>query len=319
MHRKENIVVLSPRKTRKEYKPVFKVVKFGIFKGVLWEHIELPLYLYFKKRPLLINFGSPGPLFYRNRIVTIHDISFYLHPEWFSCLYAFYYRFITPVIARLSKKIMTVSEFSKTELLKWLNVPENKVMVVHNAISEHLKTLPKGKANKERFILTVSSLDPRKNLKSLLNGYNKSEYSLKYKLKIAGTSSSLFNMEKNSEIDAVSLGYVSDEKLAELYKNANLFVYISLYEGFGIPPLEAMFFGCPVILSDIPVFREIFGDAAYYVDPQNEESISEGINAVLSNTDLRLKLIEKGKNKADQFSYDHSADKLREILRDVLN
>ena len=312
------IIILAPKKIKKEYTLKCRIIQFGLFSGVLWEHIELRLFLLKHKNPLLLNFGSPGPLFYTNRIVTVHDITFHMHPEWFSKAYGTYYRLITPIFTRLSRKVITVSEFSKREIQGWLNISDDKIVVIHNAVSDAIKDSPTNASSKnEKYVLTVASLDPRKNLSRLVAAYELTGIGRETKLVLAGRSSSLFNMNMSKEILASSVGYIPDEALAALYKNAVLFVYPSLYEGFGIPPLEAMLMGCPVILSDIPVFREIFGDAACYVDPLNTASICEGMLKVLKDDSYREDLICKGFEKAKQYSWKKSAEKLADIINSL--
>jgi len=136
----------------------------------------------------------------------------------------------------------------------------------------------------------------------------------KYYLVLVGKKDTIFNMQILDEILANCVGYVSDEELASLYSNASLFVYPSIYEGFGIPPLEAMSLGCPVILSDIPVFREIFGDAACYADPGETESISDAMVHVLTHDDYRQQLYERGAERAKLYSWEQSARKLLAII-----
>ncbi len=313
-----DITVLAPRAIRSEYEPAYKVVRFGVLKGVLWEHFALPVFLWKRHSPLLISFGSPGPLLYKNRIVTIHDVSFYFHPQWFSRLYGLYYRLATPLMARFSKKILTVSAFSKSEILRWLNIPDEKITVVHNAVSQSIIKNTKDKSvPEERYILTVCSMDPRKNLAKTIKAYKRAAIEKTIRLKAAGGGSALFKMHNTPEILDVALGYVSDQELATLYNNAELFIYASLYEGFGIPPLEAMASGCPVILSDIPVFKEIFGDAAYYVNPNDEESIARGMKKVLENPGLKKTLIERGYEKTKEYSWEKSARKLGALINQL--
>jgi len=313
------IIILAPKKIKKDYKLNCRIIRLGIFSGILWEQFELPIFLLMHKSPLLLNFGSPGPLFYSNRIVTVHDISFYFHPEWFSWVYRTYYRLITPVFTRLSKKVITVSEFSKSEIKRWLHIPDNKIVIINNGVSEAFVNNPlKPALTKGKYILSVASLDPRKNLDSLVEAYRLSGIEREdIRLVLAGRSSPLFNMKMSDEIIANSMGYVPDEELAALYANAMLLVYPSLYEGFGIPPLEAMSLGCPVILSDIPVFRELFGEAAHYVDPYSIESISEGIIKVLTNESYRNELISLGHEKVKQYGWDKSAKKLAGIIKSI--
>jgi glycosyltransferase involved in cell wall biosynthesis len=310
-----DITILAPKKIRNEYQLNCPIIKFGVLPGIMWEHFDLQFYLWFHKCPLLVNFGSPGPLFYKNRIVSIHDISFYINPAWFSWWYSVYYRSITSIFSKRSKKIITVSEFSKSEIIKKLKIDSSKIIVIHNAVSQAMINTKQTNVFKEdKYILTVGSLDPRKNLNKLVEAYNSSENRNDVKLYIVGKSSPMFNMKSSNSIEDNTLGYVSDEELVSLYKNASAFIYLSYYEGFGIPPLEAMSFGCPVILSDIPVFREIYGESALFVNPDNITEINTTINSILSNNEQRKHMISKGYEKVKEYSWDLSAIKLTKLI-----
>ncbi|MDD2386790.1 MAG: glycosyltransferase family 1 protein [Bacteroidales bacterium] len=311
----EEIIVLAPRKVRPEYQLNCKIIKFGVFNGVLWEHLELLILLLNKRKPLLLNFGSPGPLFYKNRIVTIHDVSFKKNPKWFAWYYSLYYRIITPIYAKRSHKIITVSEFSKSEIQKWLKISDDKFAIVHNAVSKEIKPEEQDTPiQKGKYILTVSSLDPRKNIVNIFKAFalNKNK---DLQLILAGKKSSMFNFKENDEVKIKSIGYVSNSQLANLYKNAIAFIYLSYYEGFGIPPLEAMSFGCPVILSDIPVFKEIYNDSALFVNPDNLDEINNAINRIVNNERLRTNLISKGLKKSQEYTWEKSA----KIICDIIN
>lgn len=312
-----DIAVIAPRRIRKDYNLSYPVIHIGLLTGVFWEHLELLIYLLKRRKPLLISFGSPGPLLYKKRIVTIHDVSFYYHPEWFSRLYGLYYRIITPIIARFSEKILTVSHFSKKEILGWLNIPEEKITIVHNAVSQSMVNKAKGQAGPtEKYILTVGSLDPRKNLSTIIEAYHQTGLEKTIKLKAAGGESPLFNMDKNTHLSNVSLGYVTDQELFTLYKNAELFIYASFYEGFGIPPLEAMASGCPVVLSDIPVFKEIFGDAAMYVKPGDAQGMAKKIIEILNTPQLKNILIQKGYKKSKEYTWEKSAQVIGKLIEE---
>ena len=309
------ITILAPRKILPEYHLNCRIVQFGVFNNILWEQTDLRLYLLRHKNPLLINFGSPGPVFYSNRIVAIHDLSFLVHPSWFSKSYYLYYRWVTPIFIRRSKKVITVSEFSKQEILRLTGISENKIEIIYNAVSADLNGRQGANdVSRQPYILSVASLDPRKNTVRLVEAFKLSGLDAKYYLVLVGKKDTIFNMQILDEILANCVGYVSDEELASLYSNASLFVYPSIYEGFGIPPLEAMSLGCPVILSDIPVFREIFGDAACYADPGETESISDAMVHVLTHDDYRQQLYERGAERAKLYSWEQSARKLLAII-----
>lgn len=318
VEKEPGITILAPRKIRKEYLLNCRIIRFGIFSGILWEQVDLPVFLLKHKNPLLLNLGSTGPVFYPNRIVTVHDLSFYIHPAWFSRSYRLYYRTVTPLVIRLSKKVITVSGSSAEEIVRLTGIPEAKITVINNAVpGTIIKGHSRGKRGKERYILSVASLDSRKNLSRLVDAYKMAGLDEEMRLVIAGRTDPIFNMELPAEILAHAAGYVPDDELSALYENACLFVYPSLYEGFGIPPLEAMSMRCPVILSDIPVFREIFGDAAHYVDPLDAKSICNGMLAVLNDEAYRKELILRGLERVKLYSWERSAEKLSSVIRSI--
>ncbi|MEI8005442.1 MAG: glycosyltransferase family 1 protein [Bacteroidota bacterium] len=331
-----SFIVLAPANVLSEYVIDFKLIRFGFIKGLFWEHLLLPLYLLFHGNPLLLNFGSYGPLFYKNRIITIHDLALLVNPSWFSRSYYWYYKLVTPVAVRRSLKIITVSNFSKSEIIRLLHVPAEKIEVIYNAVAlkqtagtgidpsspeetlSHINSLKNTRFNgfiQKKYILSISSLDPRKNLARIVDAFLKSGLTEEYQLVFAGKTDAIFNMELSAEIVKRSLGYVTDEELVLLYKNASLFVYPSIYEGFGIPPLEAMALGCPVILSDIPVFHEVFGEACSYFDPNDTDDIINGMIKVLNDTEYRRQLTEAAFIRLRNFSWNKSANLLIDILR----
>ena len=316
-----NEIFLAPKNIiHKELASNLQVKMIGKLTGHLWEQIELPIYLKKQGNPLLLNLVNTAPLFYRNQIVTIHDLAFLRYPKWFSKKFYYFYKFLIPKIVKSSRKIVTVSEFSKKEIISILNVPEEKVEVVYNAVSEKFKY--NSSIEKENYILAVSSLDPRKNFKNLILAFK--NLNLKdYKLKIVGSENKVFS---NTEIknliketpNVEFTGYVSDDKLIKLYQQAKLFVYPSLYEGFGIPPLEAMACGTPVVVSNVASLPEVCGDAVYYVNPYDIHDIARGIETVLKDEELQKELIQKGLKRVKLFSWEKSAKKLIEIIEEVV-
>ncbi|MCX6251677.1 MAG: glycosyltransferase family 1 protein [Bacteroidetes bacterium] len=311
--------VVAPKKIRNDYYPDFPVVNWGNLSGPLWEMVSLPLFLSKHENSFLLSFSGLGPIFYKNQVITIHDLAFLVNPEWFTKRYYWFYKIFTPIIARNAGKIITVSEFSKGEIMQYLGIQEEMIVVVNNAVNfEKSKVPPTGKVIEGKYLLAVSSLDPRKNLLRIIEAYKQTGIDGEYKLVLVGKSDRVFNMEATTEITERSLGYVSDDQLVQLYRNASLLIYPSLYEGFGIPPLEAMSLGCPVLISDIPVFREVFGDAGWYVDPKDTSDIRDGILAILKNSELRRTLINQGYKCAESYRWERSAGKVIEMVNEML-
>lgn len=314
-----DITVIAPQNVLDSYKCEFKIVKIGKTSGHLWEQIELPLYMRkHHKNELLISFSGLGPVFRKNHISTIHDLAFIVNPAWYSRTYTLYYKLMTPILVRNAKKIITVSNYSKKEISRIYPIVSDKIHVIYNALSDKFKTCETEEVATidEDYVLAVSSMDPRKNFPRLVDAFMQLE-NLPYKLYIIGGKPNNFGDMKFSKYreDKVKfLGYVSDNELVEYYKKASLFVYPSLFEGFGIPPLEAMSQGTPVLLSDIEVLREVCGDVAFYCNPYDINDIAEKIEYILSN---KSEVIDKRKGYSallSKYSWDESAEKLLENI-----
>ena len=292
-------------------------VVIGKNKGTIWEQVDLRDYLNSNGKPLLINFCNTGLVFYKRQIITIHDMSYKVNPEWFSKKFYLWYNFLISHIAKQSLKILTVSNASKKDIIKYLNVKPEKVSVIYN--SYYLNTNNNfEKITGDKYLLTVSSLDPRKNLNNLVKAFKKIDE--KIKLVIVGSNSSNFAVhDELADENIIIKGYVSDLELVSLMNNAEIFIYLSFYEGFGLPPLEAMYMGCPVIVSDIPAHREVCGDdAALYTDPYSIEDIKNKITFMLNNDQVKKELIAAGKNNIKRFDWFNSAQKVLDNINEMV-
>lgn len=256
-----------------------KIKKVGYLKGHLWEQIELPFY---SKDGMLLNFCGCAPIIKKNQIVTIHDAAVCVMPKSFSFLFRNWYKLMFYIVGKRAKKIFTVSKFSKREINKYFDIPLEKIEVTYNGI-DHMKTIKsdetiftKFNIEKNNYVLAVSSLNPSKNFKLILET---AKILPEINFVIAGGTNSTVFKEQGFNItpNVKFIGYVNDEELVALYKYASCFVYPSIYEGFGIPPLEAVFYDCPIILSDIEVFKEIYGDTALYCNLKDANVLKEKI------------------------------------------
>lgn len=313
-----NLTIIVPKsQLYPEYDiSTLNIIEFGNFKSHLWEQIDLPLFLLNKKNYLLLNFSGLGPILCKSKISTIHDVSFLHHPQWFSREYYLFYRILTPLIIKTSRAILTVSEFSKSEILKYYKPNPSKLHVIYNAVTK----MPVNNIsvdNHEKYILTVGSLDPRKNFKTLIQAFSNDE--LKHvELRIVGASNKVFGELGYNVQDFPNvkfLGRISEEELKTQYYNALLFILPSLYEGFGIPPLEALYSGCDIAISDIPVFREIFGNAAIYFNPNDAKDISAKIAKYLRG-EIKIKQVEKTKVQ-NKYSWEFSAHKILSLISNI--
>ena len=288
---------------------------------IKWEQFVLVKQIK-KTKEFLLNFGNLAPIFLsKNQAVMIHDLAFIRNPQWFSKGFSYYYRLIVPRIAKRVAFIMTVSEFSKREIVECLKVKEESVVVLplwlNDTFQQEVETPPS--AAKDNYILTVASIDPRKNYKTLLRNFSALK---KYNLSLfsVGDISKNFSQDEDLQIykndpNITFLGRCEDEELISLYKRALFYSSMSYYEGFGLPALEAMACGCPLLLSDIPAHREVCGDAAIYADPCNDYEIQEQIKLLIENEHLREELIQKGKERVKIFCKEKTIAILLENLQ----
>jgi glycosyltransferase involved in cell wall biosynthesis len=295
------------------------VIHYGHCSSHFWEQCVLPFYLRGKKDSVLCSFTGLGSILVRQKVMTIHDLSFLENPRWFSKPYYWWYKLTTPLAARTSRRIITVSEFSKSEIRRFYPfVPSENIHVAYPAAdTQQFTTLPNLPPPTERFALAVSSLDPRKNFSRLVEAFQGIS---DCKLYIAGNANRVFGGKEGTVADdnVKWLGRVSDDELLRLYNQAECFIFPSIYEGFGIPPVEAMACGCPVIASDIPVIREVCGDAALYFTPTDPKNIHDTICHYLEHSEtLKPQLREKGFARCQRYSWEKTAEAVMEAVGNV--
>lgn len=288
-----------------------------------WEQFVLPRLATKARVDVLHSPANTAPFFYSGRsVVHIHDLCFVVNPQWYSFAFRTFYNFLIPRIARKATKVVTNSNNSKNDLLKFCNLPAHRVSMVYWAVDDqfvrsqiqqqsskpaHLDPGLKGAP----YILYVGSLEPRKNIKALLESYalfrerDPSKHPLK--LVLIGGESPLFaevrwNIRK-FDADVHFKGFVSDNELKEYYRHATMVVYPSFYEGFGLPPLEAMASGTPVITSKTSSLPEVVGKAALLVDPNDHEELSRSIELLAQDRQLQTKLTQLGYEQVRKFNW----------------
>jgi glycosyltransferase involved in cell wall biosynthesis len=285
----------------------------GKTKGYIWEQIELPNFLRKQGAPLLINFCNTAPLSYKNQWITIHDLAFMHHPEWFSKSFARVYRFLIPRIVKRSQKVFTVSETIRGQLSKTFNIPKESFGILHNGIPYDLLQYQKENIEKRNIILTVSSINPRKNLPFLIDVFLQSGLT-DYELVVVGAQNSVFASDSLQSHKNISFtGYISNEELYQLYHEARLFVSLSLDEGFGIPVLEALYCGCPVLLSDIDVYKECFGEIAAFTSATDVRLAGFALQSTINH----LPVAQSIQTLLAQYNYEASARSLIKLLRET--
>lgn len=266
----------------------------------------------------------------KNTIITIFDISIFTtntHPFHRIILNKLFFK----RTLNHSQKIISISEFTKKELIRYFNIPESKIKVIYLAADKKFKPLPKRMIKKVikknnlyfPYILYVGTLEPRKNIPNLLRAYSKIKDKIPPKLVITGKKGwkykEIFETINNLKLenDVIFTGYVPEEDLPALYNGAELFVYPSYYEGFGLPPLEAMQCGCPVITSNTSSLPEVVGKAGIMVNPNNIGEIANAMFKVLNNKSLRRKMIKNGLKQAKKFSWEKTARETLKIYKEV--
>lgn len=249
-------------------------------------------------------------------IVTVHDISPVLFPNFHPVRRVMYFQHILPRLLRQADRIICDSESTKEDVIEHYNIQRN-LRVVHLGVKESFKptkdkevlakyNLPKG------YILFVGTLEPRKNLNRLMRAFDM--LSCQERLVLVGMKG--WGNHKFPD-NVIRLNYVAKEDLPAIYSHAKLFVYPSLYEGFGLPVLEAMACGCPVITSNVSSLPEVAGDAALLVDPYNAEGIAESIRKILIDKKLQKDLREKGMDRAKEFSWNKCAEETQKVYEEV--
>jgi glycosyltransferase involved in cell wall biosynthesis len=265
------------------------------------------------------------------RIITFHDISFVHHPYFFSQKQRFWH-WLQNVKkqAREADRIIAVSKFTKNDLVNTLEIPPEKIKVIYSGISEefqrsnHLIAHFPFPISYFPYILYLGTLEPRKNISLIIRAFNllKPQAEFKhFKLILAGKPGWLYNnvvKEARQSLfnqDILFLGQINRRDRAALYSRAEIFIYPSFFEGFGFPPLEAQACGCPVIAANRASLPEILGDSAILINPWKPEELAEAVRRVISDQELKRKLIEAGLNNAKRFCWQTAAAETLKALQ----
>jgi len=300
--------------------------------GHAWEQFILPLKL--NPGSILWSPANTGPLMVRDQALTIHDLSPLEHPEWFRRNFVLWYRLFLPILVKHVRNVFAPSEYVKQKLMRRFGI--NNVIVTPNGVDRsvfHPGAKQTAHHLPECYVLFVGSIEPRKNLGALFQAWHEIKDDFRETwLIIAGASGHVFRpVELSDRIERVRfLGYIDDESLPGLYADAALFVLPSLDEGFGLPALEALACGTPVIVSNAGALPETVADAGLIFQlgchspegtpgrcEQGEESLSTSMRQCLSDEALRVSLKEKGLARAELFSWQKTADLIWNTLNEI--
>jgi glycosyltransferase involved in cell wall biosynthesis len=274
---------------------------------------------------------------YKNiqKIITIHDLSFIRHPEYVNSVVKQYTKRLIKCL-EWTDLIITISESSKQDIIDYLKVPSEKVIVTPLASrynANFLSTLNLEKEVKninydlsKPYLLFVSTIEPRKNINAIISAFNflKKRHKIEHQLVLIGRKGwnyePIFTAIENSPYknEIHHLDYLSNELVALFYSKADVFLYPSHYEGFGLPVLEAMTLGTPVIASNTSSIPEVTGNAAILIDPNDYMQLAEAILQVISDSQLRQNLINKGKIRADLFSWERTAKETLKAYKSII-
>lgn len=325
---RDDVVFVSPHGIQMhESAKALDVQCVGRHSGHLWEQLELPRYLRRHGNPLLISLCSTAPLLYSNQISTHHDINYVRHPESYTRTFRLLYRTMTPIMLARSKSLLTVSSFSKGEISQFYKYPEKKIFVVPNAVSGafHPGPAPKELQDKQPdYLLAVSSPSAHKNFSRMIQAFLLLRGHDDLQLRIVGGASGIFsddNLQRLASRDPRIrfLGRLSDAELISQYQGATAFVFPSLYEGFGIPPLEAQACGCPVLAANAASIPEVLQASALYFDPLDVCHMAAAMERILTDIPLRQSLRRRGLNNVARFSWEESARQVSQRIDTLLS
>lgn len=300
--------------------------KLGMLRGYFWEQFQLPRQLHGR---LLWSPSQAGPLSVANQVVTIHDMLHFDCPEGFTFWTVMHSRLTIPRLARRVRKVICDSEFTRRRLIEIARIPPEKAVVVHLGVDNRFQPQPPEEIARmrralglpsEAYILSLSALEPRKNLPRLLRAWGEAQKELPENLwlVLAGEAGEkqIFRRVDFPEIPprVHFTGRVPEAELPALYAGALSFVYVSLYEGFGLPPLEAMACGTPVLVSNTTALPEVVGSDGIMIDPQNQEQIAASLVRFCGDTAGRKELSERGQKRAETVTWSLAVEKTLAVL-----
>lgn len=306
-----------------------EIARVGRLRGQLWTQLELPVC---SKDGLLFSPDNLQPLmspYLGKSVVTVHDLTFRLFPRAHTTAFRILYGLLIPSAIRNASALVTPSEAEKANLLGHYPKAKDRISVVHLGSPPIEASAPRRRplrqaqmGSPERYILWVGSLISRKNPQGAIDAAAIVNQEIHLPLVIVGTGhrgmkSTRIKLPASDSVQ-IPERFTPSEELVALYRSAVCLLFPTFYEGFGLPAVEAMAYGCPVITSDIPVMREVCGDAALYCNPNRPEDIADKVKLLAANAEMQIQLRARGLRRAAQFSWERCARETLQVLQKVI-
>lgn len=293
----------------------------GFLKNIPWEQLNLPFLV---KGRTLLSLCNLSSIFVKNAVVMIHDAQVYISPKSYSFGFRNWYKFVLPTLGKNSKKIITVSEFSKSQLVEYGIANDEKIFVIHNGVDHVLRTasddsiFAKANLTKHSYCIAQANTQTHKNIQVLMHAYALPELKSSI-LVLYGASKKNSFEEKGISVpsNVVFTGRLSDAELKTLIENAISTLTPSLTEGFGLQPLEGMTLGCPAIVSPKGALTEVCGDVGLYANPYQPEAWSKAICFLIDNPSFQQAMQNKVKQHAKNYTWENAAKKLIFLLNEM--
>ena len=302
----------------------------------LWTQVGLSLEILFHPVDVLFIPAHVVPIIHpKNTVVTVHGLEFEIFPEGYSFWARLYMRWSIKMSCQWAKTIIAVSNNTKHDLINLYGIDKDKIEVIYEGYDSNYQlpiTNYQSISNDQLpiykpYLLFIGRLEKRKNIEGILETYKilKEKYNIPHQLVLAGGPGYGYDIIKlkiknyfkikNSKLKIIELGYIDESSKWQLLSNADIFLFPTFYEGFGLPILEAQSLGVPVVCSDVSSLPEVAGKAAIFCDPKSPQSIAEAVYSLISNTELKNDIIEKGYENIKRFSWGDCGFKVSQLLK----
>ena len=301
----------------------------------LWSQIRLSFEIYKNPPDVLFVPAHTIPVYHgKKTVATLHDIGFRYFPELYTPLERYYHNYCMAFSVKHATKIIAISQSTKKDLIKFYNAEEDKISVIYHGYTKEKfhplkrdEKIPDDIKNLQPYLFFIGRLEAKKNLVNLIKAFGelKKDSSIKHKLVLAGRpgyqyeeiKEQINKLEEHSRANIVELGYVEDEKVSWLTRCADIFVFPSYFEGFGMPLLETMASGVPIVASNTTSIPEIVSGAAILKNPNDFRGFAEAVESIIKSSKIKNELIKKGLKRARDFSWERCAKETLEVIKEA--